>query len=97
MEFAFSPPPGDREMGRVDPSTFVPDLDRLIRAVTRWASSIWISDHVMEHDGYRIEAWTQLTWIAARHPQPLLRHCVLANSYRHPPLLAKAAANLQAG
>jgi alkanesulfonate monooxygenase SsuD/methylene tetrahydromethanopterin reductase-like flavin-dependent oxidoreductase (luciferase family) len=50
----------------------------------------------MEHAGYRIESWTQLTWLAARHPGPLFGHCVLANSYRHPPLLAKMAASLQA-
>jgi alkanesulfonate monooxygenase SsuD/methylene tetrahydromethanopterin reductase-like flavin-dependent oxidoreductase (luciferase family) len=95
LEFGYSPPPGDREMGPIDPATFVPDLDRVIDAVVPWASSIWISDHVMEHDRYRIESWTQLTWIAARHPGPLLGHCVLANSYRHPPLLAKMAASLQ--
>lgn len=83
-------------MGTVDRPTFVGDLDRLIRAVTPWASSMWISDHVMEHDGYRIEAWTYLPWIAVRHPEPLLGHCVLANSYRHPPLPAKAGTSLQA-
>jgi hypothetical protein len=96
LEFGYSPPPGDREMGRIDPATFVADLDRVVDAVVPWASSIWISDHVMEHAGYRVESWTQLTWLAARHPEPLLGHCVLANSYRHPPLLAKMAASLQA-
>jgi alkanesulfonate monooxygenase SsuD/methylene tetrahydromethanopterin reductase-like flavin-dependent oxidoreductase (luciferase family) len=96
MEFGYSPPPGDREMGAIDPATFVADLDRVVEAVAPWASSIWISDHFMEHAGYRAEPWTQLTWIAARHPGPLLGHCVLGNSYRHPPLLAKMAASLQA-
>jgi alkanesulfonate monooxygenase SsuD/methylene tetrahydromethanopterin reductase-like flavin-dependent oxidoreductase (luciferase family) len=96
MDFGFSPPPGDREMGRITPSTFVADLDRVIDAVAPWASSIWISDHFQEEDRYRIESWTQLTWVAARHPGLLVGHSVLANSYRHPPLLAKAAASLQA-
>ena len=96
LEFGYQPPPGDREMGRIDPSTFVTDLDRVVATVAPWAHSIWISDHFMEHAGYRAEPWTQLTWVAARHPRVLLGHCVLGNSYRHPPLLAKAAASLQA-
>jgi alkanesulfonate monooxygenase SsuD/methylene tetrahydromethanopterin reductase-like flavin-dependent oxidoreductase (luciferase family) len=50
----------------------------------------------MEHPNYRHECWTQLTWIAARHPEPLLGTCVLANSYRNPALMAKMAASLQA-
>jgi alkanesulfonate monooxygenase SsuD/methylene tetrahydromethanopterin reductase-like flavin-dependent oxidoreductase (luciferase family) len=50
---------------------------------------------MMEGDRYRIEPWTQLTWIAARFPGVGLGHNVLANSYRHPPLMAKMAASLQ--
>ena len=96
MDFGYSPPPGDREMGQIAPATIVPDLDRVIDAVAPWVSSIWISDHFMEHPGYRLECWTQLTWIAARHPEPMLGQCVMANSYRHAPLLAKMAASLQA-
>ena len=57
--------------------------------------SVWISDHFMTNDRYRLECWTLLTWIAARHPEPLLGTIVLANSYRHPALLAKMAASLQ--
>ncbi len=96
IDFGFSTPPGDREMGRIDPATFAADQDRLIDFVAPHFSSIWVSDHFMEHNRYRIESWTQLTWIAARHPNLLLGHCVLANSYRHPALLAKMAASLQA-
>ncbi len=49
----------------------------------------------MTEDRFRLECWTELTWIAARFPEPLLGTIVLANSYRHPPLLAKMAASLQ--
>ena len=49
----------------------------------------------MTEDRFRLECWTQLTWIAARFPEPLLGTIVMANSYRHPPLLAKMAASLQ--
>jgi alkanesulfonate monooxygenase SsuD/methylene tetrahydromethanopterin reductase-like flavin-dependent oxidoreductase (luciferase family) len=45
---------------------------------------------------FRMDVWTQLTWIAARYPAQMLGTIVIANSYRHPPLLAKMAASLQA-
>ncbi len=50
----------------------------------------------MEGDRYRIEPWTQLTWLAARVPRVRLGHSVLANSYRHPALMAKMSASIQA-
>ena len=95
IQFGFNTPPGDREMGRVDRATFTADQDRLLDFVARHFGSIWVSDHVMEGDRYRIEPWTQLTWIAARHPKVMLGHNVLSNSYRHPPLMAKMAAGIQ--
>ena len=95
LEFGFAPPPGDREMGPITRATYVRDLDAQLRFVVPYFSSVWTSDHVMEHANYRHECWTQLTWIAARHPEPLLGTCVLANSYRNPALMAKMAAGLQ--
>jgi alkanesulfonate monooxygenase SsuD/methylene tetrahydromethanopterin reductase-like flavin-dependent oxidoreductase (luciferase family) len=95
LEFAFCTPPGDREMGRVNRATFVADQDRLLSFVARHFGSVWVSDHMMEGDRYRVESWTQLTWIAARFPGIRLGHNVLANSYRHPPLMAKMAASVQ--
>jgi len=58
-------------------------------------ASLWVSDHLMTVEPFRMDVWTQLTWIAARYPGPQLGTIVLANSYRHPPLLAKMAASLQ--
>jgi alkanesulfonate monooxygenase SsuD/methylene tetrahydromethanopterin reductase-like flavin-dependent oxidoreductase (luciferase family) len=95
LDFAFCTPPGDREMGRVSRPTFVEDQDRLLTVATRSFGSVWVSDHFMEGDRFRIEPWTQLTWIAARFPGVGLGHNVIANSYRHPPLMAKMAASLQ--
>ena len=66
----------------------------LERASQRF-DSIWISDHHMTEDRFRLECWTQLTWVAARFPGPMLGTIVMANSYRHPPMLAKMAASLQ--
>jgi alkanesulfonate monooxygenase SsuD/methylene tetrahydromethanopterin reductase-like flavin-dependent oxidoreductase (luciferase family) len=96
MEFGFAAPPGDREMGRVERATFAADLDRLMLVAGEIFDSVWVSDHIMDGDRYRIEAWTQLTWLAARVPGIRLGHSVLANSYRHPALLAKMAASIQA-
>src|SRR5262249_17810391 len=95
LDFGFCTPPGDREMGSGDRAMCVAAEDRLIEVAARFCDSIWVSDHVMEHDRYRVEPWTQLTWIAARHPRVRLGHNVLSNSYRHPPLMAKMAAGLQ--
>ena len=95
LEFGFCTPPGDREMGRVNRATLVADQDRLLRFATAHFGSVWVSDHMMEGDRYRLEPWTQLTWIASRFPGVRLGHNVLANSYRHPPLMAKMAATLQ--
>jgi alkanesulfonate monooxygenase SsuD/methylene tetrahydromethanopterin reductase-like flavin-dependent oxidoreductase (luciferase family) len=96
IEFGFAVPPGDREMGRVNRATFVSDLDRLMAVAGPIFDSMWVSDHLMEGDRFRLEPWTQLTWLAARVPRLRLGHNVLANSYRHPALLAKMAASLQA-
>ena len=96
IQFGFAVPPGDREMGRVDPTTFAADLDRLMGVAGRIFDSVWVSDHLMEGDRYRVEPWTQLTWLAARVPNVLLGHSVLANSYRHPALMAKMSASIQA-
>ena len=58
-------------------------------------ASIWLGDHLMNESRFRLEAWTMLTWIAARYPQPMLGTFVLAASFRYPPLLAKMVATLQ--
>jgi alkanesulfonate monooxygenase SsuD/methylene tetrahydromethanopterin reductase-like flavin-dependent oxidoreductase (luciferase family) len=95
MEFGYNPPTGDRLIETVRPETFRDDLDRVLSLAAPAFESIWVSDHFMTNDRFRLECWTELTWIAARHPRPLLGTIVLANSYRHPPLLAKMAASLQ--
>src|SRR5687768_18395561 len=93
--FGYNPPTGDRQIERVDPKTFVRDLTHVLDVATQSLDSLWVSDHHMTGDRFRLECWTQLTWIAARYPGPLLGTVVMANSYRHPPLLAKMAASLQ--
>jgi alkanesulfonate monooxygenase SsuD/methylene tetrahydromethanopterin reductase-like flavin-dependent oxidoreductase (luciferase family) len=59
--------------------------------------SLWLADHFYGMDTPTdpfMEAWTTLTWLAARHERVELCHHVLGVGYRYPPLLAKMAATL---
>src|SRR5215211_7256678 len=97
IDFGYNPPSGTRGIERFSSATFVRDLQDVldVAAATRAFSSLWVSDHLMTTEPFRMDVWTQLTWIAARYPGPLLGTIVLSNSFRHPPLLAKMAATLQ--
>ena len=60
--------------------------------------SMWIADHFYGFDAKTdpfVEAWTSLTWLAAKFPDVTLCHHVLAHGYRPPALTAKMAATLQ--
>ncbi|MEQ3553880.1 LLM class flavin-dependent oxidoreductase [Pseudonocardia nematodicida] len=60
--------------------------------------SLWLADHFYGFDRKQdpfLEAWTTLTWLAARHENVMLCHHVLGHGYRPPALTAKMAATLQ--
>ena len=60
--------------------------------------SLWIADHFYGFDAKTdpfLEAWTTLTWLAAKFPKVLVTHHVLGQGYRNPALTAKMAATLQ--
>jgi alkanesulfonate monooxygenase SsuD/methylene tetrahydromethanopterin reductase-like flavin-dependent oxidoreductase (luciferase family) len=95
IDFGYNPPTGNRLIERVEAATFVRDLGHVLDIASQHFSSIWVSDHFQTEDRFRMECWTELAWIAARYPGPQLGTIVMANSYRHPPLLAKMAASLQ--
>ncbi len=60
--------------------------------------SMWVADHFYGFDEKTdpfVEAWTSLTWLAAKFPDVLLCHHVLGHGYRPPALTAKMAATLQ--
>ena len=96
VEFGYNPPSGPRGIERFPRETFVRDLQNALDIASQSFSSLWVSDHLMTAEPFRMECWTQLTWIAARYPGQMLGTIVLANSFRHPPLMAKMAATLQA-
>jgi alkanesulfonate monooxygenase SsuD/methylene tetrahydromethanopterin reductase-like flavin-dependent oxidoreductase (luciferase family) len=61
--------------------------------------SVWIADHFYGFDQDKkegfLEAWTTLTWLAAKFPGVGLCHHVLGHGYRNPALTAKMASTLQ--
>jgi alkanesulfonate monooxygenase SsuD/methylene tetrahydromethanopterin reductase-like flavin-dependent oxidoreductase (luciferase family) len=73
------------------------DTEVLPTALT-YFDSLWVADHFYGFDARTdpfLEAWTTLTWLAARHPRVELCHHVLGHGYRPPALTAKMAATLQ--
>jgi alkanesulfonate monooxygenase SsuD/methylene tetrahydromethanopterin reductase-like flavin-dependent oxidoreductase (luciferase family) len=80
----------------IRPREFITDLHNALDVAVQGFGSVWISDHLQFQAKYRLEAWTELAWLAARYPQVKLGHMVLSNSFRSPALLAKMAATLQA-
>jgi alkanesulfonate monooxygenase SsuD/methylene tetrahydromethanopterin reductase-like flavin-dependent oxidoreductase (luciferase family) len=67
--------------------------------VLPYFDSLWIADHFYGFDEDKkegfLEAWTTLTWLAAKFPDIELCHHVLGVGYRNPALLAKMASTLQ--
>ncbi len=99
IHLGYNPPSSDRRLTAEPfrPETFTADLGRAVTlALDGGFDSVWVSDHVMSGDRYRLEAWTLLSWIASRHPGATLGTSVLVDAFRHPPLLAKMVATLSA-
>ena len=72
--------------------------EHILPTVTRHFDTLWIADHFYGFDAKTdpfMEAWTTLTWLAAKFPDVELCHHVLGHGYRNPALTAKMAATLQ--
>jgi alkanesulfonate monooxygenase SsuD/methylene tetrahydromethanopterin reductase-like flavin-dependent oxidoreductase (luciferase family) len=73
--------------------------EHILPAVLPHFDSVWIADHFYGFDPDKtegfLEAWTSLTWLAARYPDIGLCHHVLGHGYRNPALTAKMASTLQ--
>ena len=70
----------------------------ILPTVNAHFDSLWIADHFYGFDAKTdpfMEAWTTLTWLAAKFPDVLLCHHVLGHGYRPPALTAKMASTLQ--
>ena len=78
VEFGYNPPSGTRGVEHFPARTFVRDLQDALDIASQSFSSLWVSDHLMTAEPFRMDVWTQLTWIAARYPGPLLGTQVLS-------------------
>ncbi len=71
------------------------DYDRYLPQLEGLVQSLWMSDHLMWGDAPTYEAWTVMSYLAARYPAFDIGSSVLGQSYRNPAMLAKMGATLQ--
>jgi alkanesulfonate monooxygenase SsuD/methylene tetrahydromethanopterin reductase-like flavin-dependent oxidoreductase (luciferase family) len=71
------------------------DLDASLPQLADDFESLWMTDHFFWQDDPTYEAWTVMSYMAARWPRYKIGPMVLGQSYRNPALLAKMAATLQ--
>lgn len=76
-------------------SKWMDDLDQSLPHLENDFESLWMTDHFFWQDDPTYEAWTVMSYMAARWPQFKIGPMVLGQSYRNPALLAKMAATLQ--
>lgn len=67
----------------------------LLRIAQGSFTSAWVPDHLMKGTRPYLEAWTTISYFAAKAPSYKFGNLVLSQSYRNPALLAKMAATLQ--
>lgn len=77
------------------PHKWLEDIDASMPHLKRFMTSFWMNDHFMVGADPIFEAWTVLTYLAARYPEMKVGPMVLGQNYRNPALLAKMAATLQ--
>jgi alkanesulfonate monooxygenase SsuD/methylene tetrahydromethanopterin reductase-like flavin-dependent oxidoreductase (luciferase family) len=80
-----------------EPIVMYQDREILAEALP-YFDSLWVADHFYGFDAKTdpfLEAWTTLTWLAARYEHIELCHHVLGHGYRPAALTAKMAATLQ--
>lgn len=75
--------------------SFLGELDFALPHLGTHVNSLWVTDHFQWDDHPTHEAWTTLTYLAARYPQMRVGPMVLGQSYRNPAMTAKMAATLQ--
>jgi alkanesulfonate monooxygenase SsuD/methylene tetrahydromethanopterin reductase-like flavin-dependent oxidoreductase (luciferase family) len=68
---------------------------RLIRALVPGFTTLWVEDHLQWDNDATFECFSTMTYFAAEFPQFSVGSLVMSQSYRHPALLAKMAANVQ--
>jgi alkanesulfonate monooxygenase SsuD/methylene tetrahydromethanopterin reductase-like flavin-dependent oxidoreductase (luciferase family) len=73
--------------------------EHLFPSVLPFFDSVWVADHFYGFDDAKkegfLEAWTTLTWLAAKFDNVGVAHHVVGHGYRNPALIAKMASTLQ--
>jgi alkanesulfonate monooxygenase SsuD/methylene tetrahydromethanopterin reductase-like flavin-dependent oxidoreductase (luciferase family) len=73
--------------------------EHLFPSVLPYFDSVWIADHFYGFDDAKkegfLEAWTTLTWLAAKFDNVDVAHHVVGHGYRNPALIGKMASTLQ--
>ncbi|MEO1666585.1 MAG: LLM class flavin-dependent oxidoreductase [Chloroflexota bacterium] len=90
LGLAMPPGPPPSQVGQ-----WMAHMDTIMDAVGDHLDSFWITDHFQWDDRPTYEAWTLMTYLAARYPTMKVGTAVLGQSYRNPAMLAKMAATLQ--
>ncbi|MCC6177576.1 MAG: LLM class flavin-dependent oxidoreductase [Chloroflexi bacterium] len=99
LEFGWRMPMWDPDGQPV--GTWLPAVRENLAALQEHYASAWLSDHFvpgtrwMPPEPDTLECWTATAHLSGAFPSYRYGQIVLGNSYRHPPLLAKAAASLQ--
>ena len=75
--------------------SFLTELDATLDQLQGSFRSIWMTDHFFWDGSPTYEAWTVLSYLAARYPDFEVGPMVLGQSYRNPALLALMGATLQ--
>ncbi len=93
VDFGLSVPAGPPR-GQI--ARWLSDLDTIVPRIEGHFRSLWMTDHFFWEDAPTYEAWTAITYLAARFPRFEIGPIVLGQGYRNPALLAKMGATLQA-
>jgi alkanesulfonate monooxygenase SsuD/methylene tetrahydromethanopterin reductase-like flavin-dependent oxidoreductase (luciferase family) len=76
-------------------NAWMDNLDIVLPQLEGHFKSLWMTDHLFWSDYFTFEAWTVLSYVAARFPQFDIGPMVMGQNYRNPGLLAKMGATLQ--
>ena len=93
IEFGLALTPGSQREQAA--GQWLDDLDASLTPLSGHIQSLWMSDHFFWNDAPTHEAWTTISYLAARWPQFKVAPSVLGQNYRNPALLAKMGATLQ--
>ena len=93
IDFGLLLTPGSRK--NQSATQWLDDLDASLKPLAGSIRSLWMSDHFAWDDAPTLEAWTVMSYLAARWPQFEVGASVFGQSYRNPALLAKMGATLQ--